>query len=174
MTNTFIDVTTASIGLLIARLVFGLMIAAHGSQKLFGWFGGHGLAGTAGFFDSIGFRPGRFFATLAASTEVMSGILLATGFLGPVGPALMISVMIVAAATIHWKNGVFASKNGIEVPLLYGVTAATLLLTGPGVYSLDAVFGLSALSTPVLQWGALAVGVLGGLGNLVARHPVAA
>ena len=174
MTNTSIDVTTASIGLLIARVIFGLMIAAHGSQKLFGWFGGHGLAGTAGFFDSIGFRPGRFFATLAASTEVLSGILLATGFLGPVGPALMISVMIVAAVTIHWKNGIFAAGNGIEVPLLYGVTAAALLLTGPGVYSLDAVLGLTALSTPVLQWGALAVGVLGGLGNLVARRPVSA
>jgi putative oxidoreductase len=174
MNNAILDVTTFSVGLLIARLVFGLMMAAHGSQKLLGWFGGHGLAGTAGFFDSIGFRPGRFFATVAAGTEVLSGILLATGFLGPVGPALMISVMVVAAASMHWKNGVFAATNGIEVPLLYGVGAATLLLTGPGLYSLDAVLGLGTLSTPALQLGALAIGVVGGIGNLMVRRPVAA
>jgi putative oxidoreductase len=174
MNSTIIDLTTFSVGLLIARLVFGLLMAAHGTQKLLGWFGGHGLAGTAGFFDSIGFRPGRFFATLAASTEVLSGILVATGFLGPVGPALMISVMIVAAVSMHWKNGVFAANNGIEVPLLYGVVAATLLLTGPGLYSLDAMLGLGILSTPALQLAALAIGVIGGIGNLVVRRPVAA
>lgn len=173
MNPSLIDVSTFSIGLLLARVVLGLLMAAHGSQKLFGWFGGHGLAGTGAFFDSLGFRPGRFFAGLAAGTEVLSGILLAIGFLGPVGPALMISVMIVAAISMHWKNGIFASANGIEVPLLYGVVAATLLLTGPGIYSLDAALGLGALSTPALQWGALAIGVIGGIGNLFARRPVA-
>lgn len=174
MNTSLIDVSTFSIGLLLARVVLGLMMAAHGSQKLFGWFGGHGLAGTAGFFDSMGFRPGRFFAALASTTEIVSGLLLVAGFLGPVGPALMISVMVVAAASMHWKNGIFASTNGIEVPLLYGVVAAALLLTGPGVYSLDAVLGLGNLSTPILQWGALAIGVIGGTGNLLARRPVAA
>lgn len=174
MTTPFIDVATASIGLLLVRLTLGLLMAAHGSQKLFGWFGGHGLAGTAGFFDSIGFRPGRFFATLASATEVTSGLLLALGFLGPVGPALMISVMIVAAVSMHLKNGVFAANNGIEVPLLYGVVAAGLLLMGPGQYSLDAALGLGYLATPMLAWSALAVGVVGGVMNLFARRPVAA
>ena len=174
MNTNLIDVSTFSIGLLLARVVLGLMMAAHGSQKLFGWFGGHGLAGTAGFFDSMGFRPGRFFAALASTTEIVGGLLLVAGFLGPVGPALMISVMVVAAASMHWKNGIFASTNGIEVPLLYGVVAAALLLTGPGVYSLDAVLGLGNLSTPILQWAALAIGVIGGTGNLLARRPVAA
>ncbi|MES2359813.1 MAG: DoxX family protein [Gemmatimonadota bacterium] len=174
MTTPFIDVATASIGLLIVRVVFGLLMAAHGSQKLFGWFGGHGLAGTAGFFDSLGFRPGRFFATLASATEVTSGILLALGFLGPVGPALIISVMIVAAVSMHLKNGVFAANGGIEVPLLYGVVAAGLLLTGPGQYSLDAALGLGYLATPTLAWAALVVGVVGGIMNLFARRPVAA
>ena len=78
-------------GLLVARTVFGLVMAAHGSQKLFGWFGGYGLAGTGGFFESLGFRPGRFFAALAGSGELFGGLLLALGFLGPVGPALVLS-----------------------------------------------------------------------------------
>src|SRR5690348_1964904 len=106
-------------GLLLGRLVFGLLMAAHGSQKLFGWFGGYGLAGTSGFFESLGFRPGRFYATAASVGEIVSGLLLAVGFLGPIGPALMVSVMIVAAVSVHLKNGVFAQNNGIELPLLY-------------------------------------------------------
>src|SRR5205814_7539283 len=86
-------------GLLIARLVFGLLMAAHGAQKLFGWFGGHGLAGTAGFLESLGFRPGRVFATAASLAELAGGLLAALGLLGPIGPALIVSVMIVAAMT---------------------------------------------------------------------------
>ena len=170
MTTTLIDATTASIGLLVARLVLGLLMAAHGSQKLLGWFGGHGLAATSGFFDSMGFRPGRFFATLASATEVVSGLLLALGFLGPIGPALMISVMIVAAVSMHLKNGVFAANNGIEVPLLYAAGALGILLTGPGDYSLDAIFGFGILSTPNIAWAALVIGVVGGLLNLLARR----
>src|SRR6185295_19805757 len=100
-----LQLTIVSVGLLVLRLVVGLAIAAHGSQKLFGWFGGHGLAGTGGFFEMLGFRPGRTFALAAGLTEFISGILIALGFLGPVGPALMLSVMIVAAVTVHWKNG---------------------------------------------------------------------
>jgi len=114
-----IQLTAISIGLLMLRLVVGLAMAAHGSQKLFGWFGGHGLAGTGGFFEMLGFKPGRLFALAAGATEVLSGILVAAGFLGPIGPALMLSVMIVAAVTVHWKHGYFAQSNGIELPLLY-------------------------------------------------------
>ena len=129
-------------GLLVVRTVFGLVMAAHGSQKLFGWFGGYGLAGTGGFFESLGFRPGRFFAALAGSGELFGGLLLALGFLGPVGPALVLSVMIVAAATVHWHHGLFAASNGIEVPLLYGAAATALALTGPGQYSVDGLLRL--------------------------------
>src|SRR5688500_16193808 len=101
-------------GLLIARLVFGLVLAAHGSQKLFGWFGGYGIAGTAGFFESLGFRPGRLMAVAAGLGELGGGLLVAAGLLGPVGPAAMLAVMIVASS-LHWNNGLFATANGIEL-----------------------------------------------------------
>ena len=154
-------------GLLIARMVFGLLMAAHGTQKLFGWFGGYGLAGTAGFFEQLGFRPGKLFAGAAAGTETVAGLLVAFGLLGPLGPALIVSVMIVAAATVHWQHGVFAQNNGIEVPLLYGVAALTLALTGYGAFSLDAALSLT-WSEPVI-WAVLAIGVLGGFANLAIR-----
>ena len=168
--TTSLDVITLSAGLLIARLVLGLLMAAHGAQKLFGWFGGHGIAGTSGFFESIGFRPGRLFATLAALTELGSGLLIALGFLGPVGPALLVSVMIVAAVSVHW-HGVFATTDGVELPLLYATGAVALALTGPGQFSLDAILGLGLLFTPTLVWAVLAIGILGGIGNLFARRP---
>jgi putative oxidoreductase len=154
-------------GLLIARVVFGLLMAAHGTQKLFGWFGGYGLAGTAGFFEQLGFRPGKLFAGAAAGTETVAGLLLALGLLGPLGPALIVSVMIVAAATVHWQNGVFAQNNGIEVPLLYGVAALTLALTGYGAFSLDAALGLTWSEAVI--WTVLGLGVIGGFANLAIR-----
>src|SRR5438094_10301088 len=101
-------------GLLLIRLVVGPLMAAHGTQKLFGWLGGHGLAGTAGFFDALGFRPGRFFATAAALSEVSSGVLVALGLLGPVGPALMVSALAVAAYSGHWRHGLIAIATGLE------------------------------------------------------------
>src|SRR5437660_3691528 len=137
-------------GLALLRVVLGLMMAAHGAQKLFGWFGGYGLAAVSGFFETLGFRPGRFFAFAAGAAEIAGGLLMAAGFLGPIGPALVVSVMIVAAISVHWGHGLFAAANGIEVPLLYAAAAAALALDGPGRYSLDAALGLTALWTPGL------------------------
>jgi putative oxidoreductase len=157
-------------GLLLARAVAGLLMAAHGSQKLLGWFGGYGLNGTGQFLETIGFRPGRTFAALAALAEIGGGILMAVGLFGPIGPALMLSVMIVAAFSVHWQNGVFATTNGIELPLLYATIAAALGLTGFGQYSLDAALGLTPLWTPVVSGIALAVGIIGGIVNLSLRR----
>ena len=162
------------IGRLLLRLSVGGFFVGHGTQKLFGWFGGHGIAGTGTFFEALGFRPGRLFATIAATTEIVSGILIALGLLGPLGPALMLSVMIVAAVSVHWKNGLWAQSGGIEIALFYGTVAVALALTGFGAYSLDAVFGLQSLYTPTLAVVALAIGFIGGVGNLLARKPVVA
>jgi putative oxidoreductase len=161
-------------GILIARLVIGSIMAAHGAQKAFGWFGGYGLAGTGAFFENLGFKPGKLFAAAAAYGEIISGVLIATGFLGPIGPALLLSVMVVAAVTVHW-HGLFASSNGIELPLLYAIIGVTIALTGPGRYSLDALLGLGWLSSPQIIWSALGAGALGAAANLaMRRHPVAA
>ena len=98
--------------------MLGLAIAAHGAQKLFGWFGGRGLDGTGGYLESVGFRPGRPLAPLAGLSEFGGGVLTALGLFGPLGPALMVAVMIVAMSQ-HAGNGFFAMENGVEVPLLY-------------------------------------------------------
>jgi putative oxidoreductase len=157
-------------GLLVARLVVGTMMMGHASQKLFGWLGGYGLRGTGGFFEQLGFRPGVVFAAAASLGELVSGLLVALGLFGPIGPALMISVMLVAMLTVHWSNGLFAGTNGIEVPLLYATAALGLALVGFGSYSLDALLGLSSVWTPGVTLAALAVGVVGGVANLALRR----
>lgn len=170
-TANMIDPAAVSSGLLLGRLVLGLAMAAHGSQKLFGWFGGYGLTGTGAFFEQLGFRPGRAYAGAAAVTEIVSGLLVALGLFGPVGPALMVSVMVVAAVTVHWKGGFFAQSNGIEVPFLYAAGATGLALAGPGWYSLDAALGLTWLWTPEIAGVALVAAVIGAVGNLLSRRP---
>ena len=164
------QLTAISAGLLVLRLVIGLSMAAHASQKLFGWFGGHGLAGTSGFLETLGFRPGRVFALAAGGTALVSGLLIALGFLGPIGSALMLSVMIVAALTVHWKNGFFASAGGIELTVLFSVAAIALAFTGFGQFSLDALTGLNTFFTPTDAVAALALGVVGAIGNLSLRR----
>ena len=157
-------------GLFAARLVLGSLMAAHGAQKLFGWFGGYGVAGTGAFFERLGFHPGRFFAATAALAEVAGGLLLVFGVFSPIGSALVLSVMIVAAVSVHWEHGLFAASNGIEVPLLYATGATTLALTGPGRFSLDAALGLSSIWTPERALMVLGIGVVGGVLNLAMRR----
>ncbi|HET6577747.1 MAG TPA: DoxX family protein [Gemmatimonadales bacterium] len=167
------DAATLGTGLLLGRLILGALMVGHGAQKLFGWFGGSGMAGTAGYFEQLGFRPGRLFVITAALSEVTSGFLIGLGLFGPVGPALLLSVMIVAAVSVHWKNGVFATANGIEVPLLYAAGAVALAFTGFGPFSLDAALGIGHIWTPALKAAAVAVGAAGGVVNLLARRSAA-
>lgn len=156
--------------LLILRLVLGTAMAAHGAQKLFGWFGGYGLKGTGDFFESLGFRPGVRFARAAGTAEVLGGSLLALGLLGPVGPALILSVMLVAMATVHRGHGFFAATNGVEVPVLYLVGSLAVALGGAGAWSLDALLGLEEWFTPAVTWAALGAGALGAMANLALRQ----
>ncbi len=118
-------------GILALRLVLGLLMAAHGSQKLFGWFGGHGLAGTGGFFEGLGFRPGRAFAAAAATSEVGSGLLIALGLFGPVGPALMVSVMVVAAVSVHGRTASSRRRTASRCRCSTGSVARRLRSRGP-------------------------------------------
>src|ERR1700704_1451225 len=107
---------TVDLGILIIRVLFGVAMAAHGAQKLFGWFGGYGLKQTGGFFEGLGFRPGTAFATAAGLSEVGGGLLLTVGLFTPFGAAAVLSAMLVAMVSVHLKNGFFASGNGIELP----------------------------------------------------------
>jgi putative oxidoreductase len=160
------------LGLLILRLAVGLTMAAHGGQKLFGWFHGYGLAGTGGFFESLGFRPGRTHALLVGLSELVGGLLLALGLLTPLGSALVIAVMVGAIGSVHFPKGFFNSDGGFEYNLLIVVVATALAFTGPGVYSLASPEALAGG-----DWkagvGALVLGLVLGGGALVMRRPPA-
>ncbi|MCD7035188.1 DoxX family protein [Metabacillus sp. GX 13764] len=129
----------AGLGLLIIRLVIGLSFAGHGAQKLFGWFGGHGLEGTGGFFESIGIKPGKTMALLAGLAELGGGLLFALGFLTPVGAALIILTMIMAIAKVHGPNGYWSTQNGYEFNLVLIAAALGTALIGAGQFSIDAL-----------------------------------
>jgi putative oxidoreductase len=156
------------IGLLLLRLTAGLTLAAHGAQKLFGWFGGPGLEATGQLFEMLGFLPGRCQALMAGLAETGGGLLLALGLLTPIGAAVICSVMLVAMA-VHIKQGFFAQNGGYEYTIVLAVAALSVAFTGPGPLSLDALLGNHFSGT---FWGiaALLVGVLGGGFSLGQRH----
>ena len=160
------------LGLCILRVVFGFLMAAHGSQKLFGWFRGYGLAGTGAFMESLDFHPGRVFATVAGISEIGGGLLLAIGLAVPVAAATIVAVMITAIGSVHMGNGLLATSNGVELPLLYTTGAAVIAWVGPGAYSVDAALGLATMWSPTIKLVALAMGVAGGFFNLVGRRAV--
>ncbi|MCW2723642.1 MAG: DoxX family protein [Frankiales bacterium] len=149
-------------GLLILRLVFGLLLVGHGSQKLFGKFGGYGLTGTGGWFASVGFRPGKQMAFVAGAAELGGGLLLALGLLTPLAAAIIVGTLVVAAST-HLPKGLWASNGGYEIPLLFVTAAAVLGFTGPGAWSLDNALGIQDWSGTTAGIIAVVVGVLGAL-----------
>jgi putative oxidoreductase len=124
-------------GLLLLRVVAGSTMAGHGSQKMFGAFGGSGLRGTAAGFASLRFRAPLFFALAAACSELGGGLLLALGLVTPVAAAAIVVVMTNAVATVHGRNGFWNEKGGFELNLLLATVAVGLAATGPGRFSLD-------------------------------------
>jgi len=124
-------------GLLALRGGVGAVLVAHGVQKLFGWFGGHGLTDTAAAFEQMGFQPGRQNALAAGLGEAGGGVLITLGLATPAAGAAAVGTMISAAA-VHAPSGFFATGGGYEYPALLGVSGAALALMGPGEWSLDA------------------------------------
>jgi putative oxidoreductase len=156
-------------GLLLVRFAVGLTLAAHGAQKLFGWFGGYGLTGTGGWLESVGFRPGRRHALLAGLTEFGGGLLFALGLATPLAAALVASVMLVAAVIAHVKNGFFSTAGGYEYNLVLGVTALGIAFTGPGALSIDALFGYGTGGV-ASGLAAIVIAVVGATGQLASRR----
>lgn len=161
------------IGLLVLHAVVGLAFAAHGAQKLFGLFGGHGIEGTAGFFEQIGLRPGKLHAWASGIAEFGGGTLIALGLFVPFAAAALIAVMVAAVLTVHLQNGFFNTENGYEYNLELIAAAFALAAIGAGEWSLDAAFGLDLAGT---AWalGALGAGILGGVGAVLSGRLLAA
>lgn len=161
------------IGLLLIRLVLAGVFAAHGAQKLFGWFGGYGIEGTAGWLGSMGLKAPRTQALVSGLSELGGGLLLATGFLTPLGAAAVAGVMIVAIAMVHIDKGFFNGAGGYEFNLTLAVVALALAFTGPGRYSLDNAIDVSLAGS---GWGlaAIAASVVGAASVLMLRSPSAA
>jgi putative oxidoreductase len=127
--------------MILLRLVAGLTLAAHGSQKLFGAFGGGGLAGTRTFFANLGFRRPHLMAFAAGIGELAGGLLLAFGLVTPLAALALVVVMLNAIATVHWRKGFFNSAGGYEYNLLVIATALAVTAGGPGRFSLDVALG---------------------------------
>jgi len=149
----------SDIGLLILRLVVGLIMAGHGAQKLFGWFGGPSLQGTTGWLRSLGLRPALFWALMAGLSEFGGGLLLALGFLSPLGSLGLIGAMLMAIILVHWGKGLWNANGGSETPLTNLAAALALAFTGPGAYALDTVLGIK-LPEPITLLVGLVVVVL--------------
>ncbi|NEU31791.1 DoxX family protein [bacterium LRH843] len=124
-------------GLLIIRLVIGLSFVGHGAQKLFGSFGGHGLKGTGGWFESIGMKPGVTLALLAGLSEFVGGALFALGLFTPLAGILIAGTMVVAIVKVHGPNGFWSTQNGYEYNLVLLAAAIGIALSGPGRYAVD-------------------------------------
>jgi putative oxidoreductase len=157
------------LALFVLRIVVGGLFAAHGAQKLFGSFGGHGIAGTGQFFEALGLRPGERHARVAGLSEFGGGLLLVLGLLTPLGAAAIIGVMVVAVLTVHLPKGWQNTEGGYEYNAVLAAVAFAVAAAGPGGWSLDNAIGLDSGGE---GWGllALAAGILGGMGALISAR----
>jgi putative oxidoreductase len=140
-------------GRLLLRVTVGSIFVEHGTQKLFGWFGGHGPDGTGQFFESVGLRPGRRNAVAAGVAEAGGGLMLLLGLATPLAAAALSSVMLTALRTVVWRDGIKIGEGGYEVLLLVGALA--LAESGPGRWSVDALTGSERTGG---RWAAAALG----------------
>ena len=136
--------THAGYGISLLRIVTGLTFAAHGAQKLFGWFGGYGLEGTGQWMASIGLQPGLLMAALAGAAEFFGGLALLLGLLTRPAAALTAFTMLIAVFSVHIGNGFFMANNGYEYAFVLLVAALSLLVSGGGRYSVDGLISAKA------------------------------
>ena len=160
-------------GLFFLRVFLGVLLFAHGTQKLFGWFGGHGPDGTGSFFEQVGHRPGRQMAMLAGLSEAAGGTLLILGLLTPLASAMVIGVMVTAAVSVHGDNGLWATNGGYELPLTNAIIAMALGFTGAGSFSFDNALGLE-LHGWAWGIGAVVLGLIGAGIQLARRESMLA
>jgi putative oxidoreductase len=151
----------------LARTTIGLLFVGHGTQKLFGWFGGGGPEGTAQFFEKIGLRPGRRYALTAGAAEAGGGLLFALGAATPLAAAAVSGAMVTAIKTVHWEKGIWSSGGGYEYNLVLLAAVFGLTENGPGKWSVDGTLGRSRWGT---AWAltALAAGAAGSAAALAA------
>ena len=124
-------------GALALRIPVGIVFAAHGAQKLFGWFGGYGLEGSGQFFASVGLNPGYLLALLAGLAEFFGGLALIAGLLVRPAAAALAFAMLVAIFAVHWGKGFFAASGGYEFALALFAASLSLLFSGAGRFSVD-------------------------------------
>ena len=129
--------TNAGFGITLLRVITGLTFMAHGAQKLFGMFGGYGLAGTGQWMESIGLAPGYLMALMAGGAEFFGGLALVIGLLVRPAAAALIVAMVVAVFSVHWASGFFITNGGFEYAFVLALISATLLIEGAGKLSLD-------------------------------------
>jgi putative oxidoreductase len=127
-----------NIGTVALRGVVGPLFVGHGTQKLFGWFGGHGIEGTGGFFENLGLRPGKRHAVAAGTAEALGGVLLTLGAFTPLAATMVMSTMVTAIRTVHLEHGPWVTDNGYEYNAVLVAALATLVEHGPGRPSVDA------------------------------------
>jgi putative oxidoreductase len=164
------SVLSTDLALALVRAVVGLVIAAHGAQKVLGVWGGPGLAGWTQGVSRMGMRPPAFWAWVSAFAELAGGIAFALGLLLPVVAAALTIQMAVAIARAHWGKGFWNTQGGIEFPFTLGAIAAINGIADPGMYSLDRTFGLPAMGAGVY----LAVLVVGAVAYLGGARAVGA
>jgi putative oxidoreductase len=159
------------IGLLILRIVVGALFFAHGAQKLFGWFGGHGLQGTGGFLEALGYPRGRVMAGITGLTEAGAGLLLVAGLATPLAGAMILGVMLNAVVSAKLDKGLF---GGYELDVLYAIVGAAVAFAGAGVYSLDHVIRENVGWWAMRGWrygvGAIALALVTGVVTLATRR----
>ncbi len=164
-----------NVGLLVLRIGLGLTIAAHGSQKLFGWYGGSRIAGFSASLARMGLKPAAFWAWTAGLSEFGGGLLVGLGLLSPFGAFAVMGAMSMAIWLVHRPKGFWNKNGGIEFPLTIWVGALALSLTGPGATSLDSMLGLHLPEPAAWIAGAIAlvlsVGAALGSRNLPAQRP---